>query len=267
MKKILYKSLILMIIVVICSIQNVYAKTIITKENLEKSIKEYVCYGKSVTVKIDDSTLSIGGEKLPEDQFEMTDTVIRIILKPEQTTFTKDLVVEYNYVIENNQIKFDTTIIDTENQEEQTLLAIALLPMLYLSVTDLYGVDEEKALEYFIKAGYNSTENSVESEVYSLTISDTSFSLIVNLDKISSIETENPSEDNNDNNNTNNNSNGNNNSGNFNNSNDTTNKEDNTIAPGKLPYTGVNIGLIVLVLVGVMVIVGVINQRKYKDVK
>ena len=276
MKKILNKCLILILIVVICGMQNVYAETIITKENLEKSLKEYVCNGKTVTATIDESTITLGPEDVPEEQFEMTDTAIRITLKPEETGFDEDFVIEYNYVIENNQIKFDTTITDTNYTEEQKLLSAVLLPMLYLSVTDLYGVDSEKSLEYFLSVGYDVTGDSVESDVYSLTISDTSFALTVNLDKISIIETENPGSDNENNNNDDNQNNNGNNNGNTNNSNneennDTTNRGDvqreDNVAPGRLPDTGTNIGLIVLPVVGLMLLVGAINKTKYKDVK
>ena len=272
MKKILNKCLILILIVVICGMQNVYAETIITKENLEKSLKEYVCNGKTVTATIDESSITLGPENVPEEQFEMTDTAIRITLKPEETGFDEDFVIEYNYVIENNQIKFDTTITDTNYTEEQKLLSAVLLPMLYLSVTDLYGIDSEKSLEYFMSAGYDVTGDTVETEVFSLTAGDTSLSLTMNLDKISMIE--NPSNDD-DNNNDDQNNSGNNNTGDSNNeedNNDTTNRgnvqrEDNTTAQGKLPDTGANMWVIVLGIVGVMLLVGAINKRKYKDVK
>lgn len=272
MKKILNKSLVLMLIVVIFGMQNVYAETIVTKENLEKSLKEYVCNGKEVEVTIDESVITVGGEEFPEDQFEMTDTTIKLTLRHEDVGFDKDLFVEYNYVIENNQIKFDTTITDTEYPEEQSFLSVILLPMLYLSVTDLYGIDSEKSLEYFMSAGYDVTGDTVETEVFSLTAGDTSLSLTMNLDKISMIE--NPSNDD-DNNNDDQNNSGNNNTGDSNNeedNNDTTNRgnvqrEDNTTAQGKLPDTGANMWVIVLGIVGVMLLVGAINKRKYKDVK
>ena len=96
----------------------------------------------------------------------------------------------------------------------------------------------------------------------------------------SSNENENQNNNSNDNSNSNsNNNNNNNNSGNNNNSNNNeddrgsttnrgdANREDNTEADGKLPYTGTHIGLVAIAIVSIMLIVGIVNKRKYKDIK
>lgn len=274
MKKILFRFLILLITVVLLGIQNVYADTVITKESLENSLKQYICDGKKVSATIDNMTLTVGGNTIPEEQVQITETSIIIVVKTEQTGLENDLNIVFNYEIQDNQIKF--IFVSQDSSTEETMLATTMLPMIYLSVTDIYGIDSQKALEYFVREGNNnSTDTAIETEVYSAYMAEKEMGITIYLDKISVIEN-NSSSNYNQNNNDYNNSNTN--IGNNNNSNDNSNKEkttnrgdvdrkDNTKADGKLPYTGKHMGLTVITIVSIMLIVGIVNKRKYKDIK
>ncbi len=310
MKKVFIKFLIVLITVVLLGMQNVYADNIITpdnveenlesniittqnnlekaledniitKDNLKNALKEYICNGKMVSVTIDNQTITVGTtEKLPEEQLQVTEDTITVMLKSEQSGLDTDLSFVYNYTIENNQIAFSSVLQSTDQTmlAEEFVISTSFLPMLYLSVTDCYGIDSEKALYYFITEGSltseeNQTEATVNTEVYSFRLTSSTINLTVNLDKLSIIETINPSDNNqNSSNNENNNSGSNNSNNNEDDRGTTTNRgdvdrKDNTEAEGKLPYTGTHIGIAVIAIVSIMLIVGIINKRKYKDIK
>ena len=71
---------------------------------------------------------------------------------------------------------------------------------------------------------------------------------------------------NNNNNNNNNNEDENSNKGTTTNRGDV-DREDSTEADEKLPYTGTHAGLVAIAIVLIMLIIGIINRRKYKDIK
>ena len=264
MKKFLFKFFVLLVTVVLFGVQTAYADNIITQENLGNALKEYMCNGKEVSATVDNMTLTVGDTGIPEEQVQITDTSINIVVKPEQTGLENDLNIVFNYTIQNNQIEFN--FVSQDSSAEEMMLSATMLPVLYLAVTDIYGVDSQKALEYFISEGNkNSTDTAMETEVFSANMTETEISITVYLDKITVIENGSSSNDN-QNNNNNNNEDENSNKGTTTNRGDV-DREDSTEADEKLPYTGTHVGLVAIAIVLIMLIIGIINRRKYKDIK
>ena len=120
----------------------------ITKEEIGKNMEEYTSGRKVISVKLNNGDEVTAGNTEPE-----TDPIKLKMLNDKIELNTKDGILNINYVIESNKVKFNTNRSMGENDSEGdiylTMIAPEIMTLCFLSVTDSYGVDSRKALKYY----------------------------------------------------------------------------------------------------------------------
>lgn len=129
----------LLMLILISTCVRSFAATV-TKESLEESIRGYFTGEKKASTEVDGTEFSINMYSESEPMtLEVTDTTITV----------NDSV--YNYTIEENKVKFSHEINakDGDPTEIDKLYNYIVFPLLFVSVTDLYGIDSNKSLYYY----------------------------------------------------------------------------------------------------------------------
>ena len=125
---------------------------VVTKEKLEESLKGYADGSKSASAKVGGSSYSIGSDGSEQVEIVVTDTTIEFA------------GYVYNYTISNSKVHFtyDVEVKDGDTDYVSKMLQTMLFPTLFVAVTDLYGIDSNKAL-YYYESIYNANRELVES--------------------------------------------------------------------------------------------------------
>lgn len=137
-------------------VSNISNQTV-TREKLEESLNGYATGAKSATAKVGSSTFSIGLNADEPMNIAVTDKTIEL----------EGYV--YNYTITNSKVQFSYDIEIKEGDKDYVgkMLQAYLFPMLFVSVTDIYGIDSNKALYYYesIYTANRETMEAVPSDV------------------------------------------------------------------------------------------------------
>ncbi len=125
---------------------------VVTKEKLEESLKGYADGSKTATAKVAGSSYSVGLTAEEPMEIIVTDTTIEF----------EGFV--YNYTISNSKVHFsyEVEVKEDDSNYANKLLQSWLFPTLFLSVTDLYGIDSNKAL-YYYESIYNANRSAIGS--------------------------------------------------------------------------------------------------------
>lgn len=145
-KLIVIISLILMLLT---TITYSFANTVITEDKFQESVKGWCLGQKTATATVNNGTYTVGkGSDLGEVAIEFKDG--KAIMSVEA------LKVEVEYDISNTQASFTINSDITKDTEPTYAIFEHLKPDLlviyFLSITDLYEIDANKALEYYEKA-------------------------------------------------------------------------------------------------------------------
>lgn len=127
-------------------------KQVVTKEKLEESLKGYANGTKKATAKVGSQSYSVG----------LTDEEPMEIIVTDNTIEIEGFV--YNYTIADSKVNFDYNIEVQKGESDYAnkLLQSMLFPTLFISVTDLYEIDSNKAL-YYYESVYNANRELVGS--------------------------------------------------------------------------------------------------------
>lgn len=135
------------IFIIILLSRNVLAANI-TKEEIGKNMEEYTSGRKVISVKLNNGDEVTAGNTEPD-----TDPIKLKMLDDKIELNTKDGILNINYIIESNKVKFNTNRSmgenDTEGDIYLTMVAPELMSLCFLSITDSYGIDSKKALKYY----------------------------------------------------------------------------------------------------------------------